>query len=206
MQPEENDCGEIELSLGIPADSEMPAFDSTQIGLWARVAFRDPKQWAGKDMYACGDVITPRKIAQTLSELSGKKYVPAPITREEFMQMSERMDYELWLNYLAFVNGYVNFRILLMVASGNATPLRPASSCPKRTISRPGVSTTRPLRRTLGRSGSTIVCKRLLRQLYIWDMFMFNCLGHVAFIHLLADLLCTDCHRACEKPDNVKLG
>lgn len=39
--------GKLVLSLPLPDDAEIPAFDALQIGLWARVAFRDPKAWAG---------------------------------------------------------------------------------------------------------------------------------------------------------------
>lgn len=61
----------------------------------------------GKDLYACSDIITPAKVAQTLSQLSGKQYTTGHVSRDEFMQLKDKMDYELWLNYLAFVNGYV---------------------------------------------------------------------------------------------------
>lgn len=43
---EEQD-GATVLKLPLPDDTVIPGFNPDQIGLWARVAFRDPEEWIG---------------------------------------------------------------------------------------------------------------------------------------------------------------
>jgi hypothetical protein len=56
-------------------------------------------------MYAVGENITVKDMARTLSELSGTPWDTEHHSKEEFMALKSKMDHELWLNYLAFVNG-----------------------------------------------------------------------------------------------------
>jgi len=60
-------------------------------------------------MYPCNENITLAQVAKTLSELSGKEYTTLHLTPEQFAEYGEnnKMDHELWLNYNAFVNGWV---------------------------------------------------------------------------------------------------
>jgi len=46
MKPYEQD-GKIVLPLQLMDDTVIPGMDASQLGLWARVAFRDPKAWIG---------------------------------------------------------------------------------------------------------------------------------------------------------------
>lgn len=40
--------GKTVIDIPLPDDTVIPGFNPNQIGLWARVAFRDPKAWAGE--------------------------------------------------------------------------------------------------------------------------------------------------------------
>ncbi|WOO82133.1 NmrA-like family domain-containing protein 1 [Vanrija pseudolonga] len=93
------------LNLPFPETAVIPSFDPDQIGLWARAAFRDPAKWIGKDMYAAGDSITPKEMAAALSSVVGTPVRALNLSREEFMQLDGDIDHELWLNYLAIVEG-----------------------------------------------------------------------------------------------------
>lgn len=93
------------LSLPMPDDAKMPGFNVDDIGLWVRAALEDPEKWIGKDMQACSDMLSPKRIAEILSEVSGHKWDTEHFTKEAFMALEHDMDHELWLNYLAFTNG-----------------------------------------------------------------------------------------------------
>ncbi|KAL1412596.1 hypothetical protein Q8F55_000343 [Vanrija albida] len=94
------------VDFPFPADIVIPAFDAGQVGLWARAALRDPT-WIGKDMYAAGDNITAGEMARALSDVVGKPVQARDLSREEFYALDKdgKIDHELWLNYLAIVEG-----------------------------------------------------------------------------------------------------
>lgn len=39
--------GKTIINIPLPDDAPIPAFNAEQIGLWVRVALRDPEQWIG---------------------------------------------------------------------------------------------------------------------------------------------------------------
>lgn len=89
----------------MPDNTVLPGFNPEQIGLWARVAFRDPKEWAGKNIDAIGQDISIADICKELTKATGKEWDCEHHTKDEFMALKGKLDDELWLNYLAFVNG-----------------------------------------------------------------------------------------------------
>ncbi|BEI83710.1 hypothetical protein CcaverHIS002_0403140 [Cutaneotrichosporon cavernicola] len=99
---------EIVLKLPLPDDTVIPAFNPNQIGLFARLAFENPQEWTGKDMFACGENVRVDKIASVLSDLSSRKYVTMGVSRDDFLALPGEMDQELWLNYRAFVDGLMS--------------------------------------------------------------------------------------------------
>ncbi|CAK9787085.1 NAD(P)-binding protein [Cutaneotrichosporon oleaginosum] len=98
---------ETVLQLPLPDDTQIPGFNPNQIGWFARVAFANPEEWTGKDMYACGENVRVSKIARVLSELSGRKYRTMGVSKDDFLALEGKMDKELWLNYRAFVDGHM---------------------------------------------------------------------------------------------------
>ncbi|BEJ14619.1 hypothetical protein CspHIS471_0403860 [Cutaneotrichosporon sp. HIS471] len=99
---------EIVLKLPLPDDTVIPAFNANQIGLFARLAFENPQEWTGKDMFACGENVRVDKMVSVLSDLSGRKYVTMGVNRDDFLALPGQIDQELWLNYRAFVDGLMS--------------------------------------------------------------------------------------------------
>lgn len=96
--------GKRVLEYPMTDDASIPSFSVDDTGYWVRAALEDPDTWIGKDMQACSDLLSPKKIVDTLSRLSGKQWDTEHWSRDAFMEQGKKMDHELWLNYLAFVN------------------------------------------------------------------------------------------------------
>jgi uncharacterized protein YbjT (DUF2867 family) len=101
----EDKGGETVLQLPLPDDTVIPGFNPHQVGWFARVAFAEPEEWTGKDMFACGENVRVDKIARVLSELSGRTYRTMGVSKDDFLALEGKIDKELWLNYRAFVDG-----------------------------------------------------------------------------------------------------
>ncbi|EJT47954.1 hypothetical protein A1Q1_03189 [Trichosporon asahii var. asahii CBS 2479] len=102
---DEGKDGKRILHLELPDDAQMPGFSVDDVGYWVRAALEDPQKWIGKDMEACTEVVSPKRICEVLTQLSGKQWDTQHWSRDAFMEHKNKMDGELWLNYLAFANG-----------------------------------------------------------------------------------------------------
>lgn len=52
-----------------------------------------------------GENISITDMVKELTKATGRPWDSLHVTRDEFMAKKDSMDEELWLNYLAFVNG-----------------------------------------------------------------------------------------------------
>lgn len=83
------------------------------IGVFAKLAFRRPDEFAGRTLELAGDAITPPQIAAAIAQATGRelRYVPLPI--EAVRQMNETVArlYE-WLNEEGYDVDYAYLRSL----------------------------------------------------------------------------------------------
>ncbi|KIR28789.1 hypothetical protein I307_03044 [Cryptococcus deuterogattii 99/473] len=97
------------LNLPLPDDSLIPGFPVAQTGLWVKTAFDDPKNWIGKDIYACTDVITVKEMAEQLSAVSGKTVKSNGLSVEVFKSedFQGKIGKELWDNMDLFYRRFL---------------------------------------------------------------------------------------------------
>jgi hypothetical protein len=96
--------GVIIIQNPIPDETLICQYPAEQIGVWARVAFRDPKAWIGKDIHCCTDKPSVKELAETLSDVTGKKFGTLDITREQYYQLPlKTANPEMWRNGLVFI-------------------------------------------------------------------------------------------------------
>ncbi|WVR07940.1 hypothetical protein IAU60_004983 [Kwoniella sp. DSM 27419] len=96
------------LRWGLPDDTPITGFAVEQMGIWVKKAFLDHKYWRGKVMQIAAEAITPRQMAEVLSELSGKKVITPGLTKEAFYtsEHTSQTWEPAWLHYKAMVEGY----------------------------------------------------------------------------------------------------
>lgn len=90
----------------VATDGPAVSFSVEDIGGFALEAFKHPNKWIGKDMPVAGEIITPRHVVQTLSELSKKPIKLVEVSMEQFdnMDVTPQME-DMWKNMKYF---YVN--------------------------------------------------------------------------------------------------
>ncbi|KAK8869602.1 hypothetical protein IAR55_000169 [Kwoniella newhampshirensis] len=93
------------FGMRVPDDTLLPCFAVEQIGAFVLASLKKPEKYIGKDIQACGQILTASQIAQTVSQLSGKKIDTLRMSKEEYYSDKNKQDCmeELWLQYRIFV-------------------------------------------------------------------------------------------------------
>lgn len=90
------------------SDGPIPAFAVADTGAFALGAFKNPKEWIGKDIGAVAEIITPRGVVKTLSEISGKPIKLTEIDQAAFEKSKEIQglhEFHLNMKWFYYKNG-----------------------------------------------------------------------------------------------------
>ncbi|WOO84114.1 NmrA-like family domain-containing protein 1 [Vanrija pseudolonga] len=90
-----------------PDDKKMTGFAPEQVGAFARLVFRDPEAWNGKEIHCVCDIGSPLEQAAAIFEHLGVTVEVEHLTRERFFspEFKATLPDELFINYKAILDG-----------------------------------------------------------------------------------------------------
>ncbi|EJD47461.1 NAD(P)-binding protein [Auricularia subglabra TFB-10046 SS5] len=98
--------GRLVLDVPIPEAFYIPSYSVDQTGAWALTAFKNPKEWIGKDMVAVAEHLTLSQYADVLARAFGMEVTIPRLSLEEFEKRAESSDpysLEMYLGMKFFV-------------------------------------------------------------------------------------------------------
>jgi len=105
-----NESGKVVMEFPFKTDGNIPVIAASDIGRWAYAAFKDPEQWIGKDLKMATEWITPRKVAQLISEEIGEPVEIKEVDEAKWQASRNEKFEELWLNMQAFYTAGPDYR------------------------------------------------------------------------------------------------
>jgi len=102
--------GTIVMDVGYKTDAKIPVIAASDIGAWALVAFKNPREWIGKDMKVATEWITPREIGKLISEETGEKVDIKEVDDTKWKALRTKEYEEMWLNLQIFYTAEPDYR------------------------------------------------------------------------------------------------
>jgi len=101
--------GSFTLNIPIPSETKLHMYDGTDTGRWVVPILKNPERYNGKDVHAVAEFINTREIAETVTQVAGKKCNFVEIGKETFYTeaFKKEVGSELWLNSQLWVEGKI---------------------------------------------------------------------------------------------------
>jgi len=87
MSPSKRTDGSYDLPLPMITDGPMAIYSAAETGAYALAAFIRPQDWLNKDLRIATAFLSPRQIAEAMSDVSGKIVHVQEINDEEFEKL-----------------------------------------------------------------------------------------------------------------------
>jgi len=105
-----NESGKVVMDVLFSTDAKIPMIAASDIGGWALAAFKNPDEWAGKDMKVCTEWVSPREIAKLVSETTGEEVEVKEVDEQAWQAARGPQTEELWLNMQCFYTAPPDYR------------------------------------------------------------------------------------------------